>query len=116
MAKNNIRSFRYSDEVKEILEGFKGSSMNEKFENLVLHCFKQVPLVENQLQNLKSDIYEHIKKRNSFQSEMAEIRFMERELANMKFNLEIAARRARTIAGDEGKVCEELGACQANVE
>lgn len=37
--KINIRSFRYSDEVAGILEGFKGGSLNEKFENLILHCF-----------------------------------------------------------------------------
>ena len=37
--KNNLRSFRYSDRVAEILEGFAGDSMNAKFENLVLFCF-----------------------------------------------------------------------------
>lgn len=37
--KNNLRSFRYSDRVAEILEGFDGDSMNAKFENLVLYCF-----------------------------------------------------------------------------
>lgn len=39
MAKTNIRSFRYSDEVAGIIEGFQGSNLNEKFENLVLYCF-----------------------------------------------------------------------------
>lgn len=38
-SKTNLRSFRYSDEVAGILEAFGGGSLNEKFENLILHCF-----------------------------------------------------------------------------
>ena len=49
MAKNNIRSFRYSDEVAGILESFEGSTLNEKFENLVLHCFWERKKIETQL-------------------------------------------------------------------
>ena len=49
MAKNNIRSFRYSDEVAAIIEGFKGNTMNEKFENLVLHCFWEGKKIDAQL-------------------------------------------------------------------
>ena len=36
--KTNIRSFRYSDRVAEILEASEGDTLNEKFENLVLFC------------------------------------------------------------------------------
>ena len=49
MSKNHIRSFRYSDEVADILEGFEGNSMNEKFENLVLFCFRSVPEKQRKL-------------------------------------------------------------------
>ena len=52
MSKNNIRSFRYSDEVAGILEGFKGSSMNEKFENLVLYCCRAVPEMQKRLNEM----------------------------------------------------------------
>lgn len=38
MAENNIRSFRYSDEVAAALEAQPGSSLNDKFEILVLYC------------------------------------------------------------------------------
>lgn len=49
MAKNNIRSFRFSDEVAAIIEGFKGDSLNDKFENLVLHCFWEGKRIDAQL-------------------------------------------------------------------
>lgn len=49
MAKNNIRSFRYSDEVAAIIEKFKGDSLNDKFENLVLYCFWERKKIDDQL-------------------------------------------------------------------
>lgn len=36
MSKNNIRSFRFSDEVAAILERQPGKNLNEKFESLIL--------------------------------------------------------------------------------
>ena len=48
--KNNIRSFRYSDEVAEILEGMEGSNLNEKFENLVRTCYMRLPELQRQIE------------------------------------------------------------------
>ena len=50
-SKSNIRSFRYSDEVAAILEGFgsKDQSMNSKFEDLVLHCYYRLPDLEKEI-------------------------------------------------------------------
>ena len=52
MAKNNIRSFRYSDEVAKILNGFEGANMNEKFEKLVLYCARAVPEKQKRLNEM----------------------------------------------------------------
>lgn len=41
--RTNSRSFRYSDRVAEILENFEGDSLNDKFNNLVIYCFDEVP-------------------------------------------------------------------------
>ncbi|MBE7724524.1 MAG: hypothetical protein E7244_08870 [Enterocloster citroniae] len=43
--KNNIRSFRYSDRVAQILESMEGDSLNAKFENLVIFCHDRLPEV-----------------------------------------------------------------------
>jgi len=56
MGKNNIRSFRYSDEVAEVLESFEGESMNAKFENLVMYCFSEVPKREKIISELDGKI------------------------------------------------------------
>lgn len=44
--KSNIRSFRYSDRVAEILESFDGDTLNAKFENLVFYCYDKIPHVK----------------------------------------------------------------------
>lgn len=49
--KCNIRSFRYSDEVAAILVKFGSpeSSLNDKFEQLVLDCYWKLPELEKQI-------------------------------------------------------------------
>jgi hypothetical protein len=54
--KPNIRSFRYSDEVARILEGFEGESMNAKFENLVLYCYKTLPAKKKEIKQAQEQI------------------------------------------------------------
>lgn len=48
--KNNIRSFRYSDRVAEILEVTEGKTLNEKFENLVITCYATLPEVRHKIE------------------------------------------------------------------
>ena len=48
--KNNIRSFRYSDRVAEILEGMEGKTLNEKFENLVITCHAALPEIQRKIE------------------------------------------------------------------
>lgn len=51
--KSNSRSFRYSDEVKNILEQQEGDSLNAKFENLILYCFWQLPKIKKEIKSLE---------------------------------------------------------------
>ena len=51
--KSNIRSIRFYDKVGEVIEGFDGDSFNDKFNNLVLYCFEQVPMTEGVLKDLE---------------------------------------------------------------
>lgn len=46
--KNNIRSFRFSNEVAQILEDH-----NNNFEELVLDCYYRLPEVEEELKRLE---------------------------------------------------------------
>jgi hypothetical protein len=55
-AKQNIRSFRYSDDVARILEGFEGDSLNAKFENLVLYCYKELPAKKKEIKQAQEQL------------------------------------------------------------
>lgn len=70
-AKPNIRSFRYSDRVLEILSAAPGDSLNEKFENLVLYCHDRKPEVTKQLRALEASIASAQKQLDSVQQEIA---------------------------------------------
>lgn len=48
--RNNIRSFRYSDRVAEILESVEGDSLNDKFNNLVITAYDALPEVRSELE------------------------------------------------------------------
>ena len=62
--KTNIRSFRYSDRVAEILEASEGNTLNEKFENLVLFCYDELPGVKSELDMYKRWVKEEKEKYN----------------------------------------------------
>jgi len=98
MAKNNIRSFRYSDEVRTILEGFKGNSMNEKFENLVHYCFNVVPKVEKDLEDLKKEISEKHDKLRTVSRQAREIDMLIGNLEDIKLKIKNAGDCADIIA------------------
>lgn len=56
MAKNNIRSIRFSDELAELIDQQVGDTFTQKFENLVTRCVWELPKKEEQLEQLEKRI------------------------------------------------------------
>lgn len=56
MAKNNIRSVRFSDEMIEIINQQIGNNFTQKFERMVYNCYMLLPEKQRQLEKLESDI------------------------------------------------------------
>jgi hypothetical protein len=98
VAKNNIRSFRYSDEVKEILEGFKGESMNEKFDNLIRYCYERIPIVEKRLEELNAEIDAKYDKLRTVSRQAREIDMLIGNLNDIKLKIRCAGDCADLIA------------------
>lgn len=69
MAKGNIRSMRFSDEMIEIIESQVGDTFTAKFEALVTKCMWELPSKEQELKEINERIaiqrkeLERIKKR-----------------------------------------------------
>ena len=58
MAKKNIRSIRFSDELAELIDRQIGNSFTEKFENLITKCVWELPKKEKELKQLEEEINE----------------------------------------------------------
>lgn len=58
MAKNNIRSVRFSDELIEIIDQQIGENFTQKFERLVYNCYMLLPEKERQSERLDTLIKE----------------------------------------------------------
>lgn len=56
MAKNNIRSIRFSDELAELIDRQVGDTFTQKFENLITRCVWELPKKEEQLKRLDTEI------------------------------------------------------------
>lgn len=56
MAKNNIRSIRFSDELAELIDRQVGNNFTEKFENLITRCIWELPQKEKELEFLNKEI------------------------------------------------------------
>ena len=55
MAKNNIRSVRFSDEMIEIINQQVGENFTQKFERMVYNCYMLLPEKERQAERLDTN-------------------------------------------------------------
>lgn len=88
MSKNNSRCFRYSDEVLEILQNQEGNGLNQKFENLVLTCNKQLPSVQKKLKSFEVYLDEMKVEREKLFRQLADFRSLLRQKEILEMNLE----------------------------
>lgn len=98
MAKPNIRSFRYSDEVAEILEAQRGNSLNEKFENLVIDCYLMLERRQRMLEQVNEQIEARRRVLRNLETATAELQMLQRDIEAAKRYFAIIERRAKSIA------------------
>lgn len=80
MAKNNIRSIRFSDELAELIDRQIGNTFTEKFENLISKCTWELPQREEELKNLETRI-------NMKREELSKLQNMTYQLRNNLHNI-----------------------------
>lgn len=85
--KNNIRSFRYSDRVAEILESMEGDSLNAKFENLVLTCYDALPKVQSELALYKGLVCDERAKYWQLYRERGRVAHIQKLICELESNL-----------------------------
>lgn len=92
--KSNIRSIRFSDEVKEIIEKVEGKNFQEKFENLIYKLDNEREQKQKDIRRLNSLIKEkeeRLKKLNETVQRMDSLTFsmskVKTEIENINSNI-----------------------------
>ena len=98
MSKPNIRSFRYSDKVAEILDSHRGDTLNEKFENLVSDCFLMIEERKEALAKVNAEIAARRETLRNLERATWELSQLEGDIQRAKQTFGIVERRAKAIA------------------
>ncbi len=104
MAKNNIRSIRFSDELADLIERQMGDTFTQKFENLITRCVWELPEQEKRLEKVREDIRLERERLYNLQRATEQLRLLERDIQSAQRYFQIIERRAKAIA----EAAEEL--------
>ena len=98
MAKTNIRSIRFSDDLAELIERQAGRSFTEKFENLVTRCVWELPRQEERLKEIQERIRQEQERLTRIQRATEQLRTLEQDIHTAQYYFKFAERRAKQIA------------------
>lgn len=88
MAKGNIRSMRFSDEILEMIESQAGDTFTAKFEALVTRCMWELPRKEQELDNIQKQIAierKNLQRIKEYKRRLeSNLLFLERGTANLR--------------------------------
>lgn len=94
MAKNNIRSIRFSDELAELIDQQIGDTFTEKFENLITRCVWELPKKEKELEKITTQI-------KAEEERLREIRARYLKMENTILKIERECRMLETAVSEE---------------
>lgn len=98
MAKNNIRSIRFSDELAALIDQQVGDTFTQKFENLITRCIWEVPAAEKRLEQVQEEIKRERQRLYDLQRATEQLRMLENDIRSAQRYFQIVERRAKQIA------------------
>ena len=98
MAKSNIRSIRFSDEMADLIDRQIGDTFTQKFENLVTRCVWELPQKEEELKRVQANIDRERERLRNLEKATEELRMLERDIKSAQHYFGIVERRAKAIA------------------
>lgn len=101
MAKNHIRSIRFSDEFAELIDRQVGNTFSEKLENLVTRCIWELPEKERQLARIQDQINKERERLYNLSKATEQLRMLENDIITAKRYFQYVERRAKAIAEAE---------------
>lgn len=98
MAKSNIRSIRFSDELADLIDRQIGDTFTAKFENLITRCVWELPQKEEELKRVQANIDRERQRLRNLEKATEELRMLERDIKSAQHYFGIVERRAKAIA------------------
>lgn len=98
MAKNNIRSIRFSDELADLIDRQAGDTFTQKFESLITRCVWELPKQEKRLERVREEIKQEQQRLYDLQRATEQLRMLERDIKDAQRYFQIVERRAKQIA------------------
>lgn len=98
MAKGNIRSMRFSDEILEMIESQAGDTFTAKFEALVTRCMWELPQKEKQLAEIQKQI----------ENERQNLRLIRERKQKLEHNMYQLEYRTGRIKGEIDRILKDL--------
>ena len=98
MAKNNIRSVRFSDELANLIDRQVGDTFTQKFENLITRCVWELPKQEKRLERVREEIRQEQQRLYDLQKATEQLRMLEADIRSAQRYFQIVERRAKQIA------------------
>lgn len=100
MAKNNIRSIRFSDDLAELIDRQVGDTFTQKFENLITRCVYELPKKEAEIKRLDAMI----------ERKRQELRAMQEKYSQMSYTLNRIEPQIRSLEAAIGRELKQWGA------
>lgn len=103
MAKNNIRSIRFSDELADLIDRQIGETFTQKFESLIYRAFWELPQQEKRLAEIDQRIQEKTQRLIAMQKTIEQLRTMETEINGISNSIRRIRKKALEIAEEVEK-------------
>lgn len=103
MAKNNIRSIRFSDELAELIEQQVGDTFTQKFENLIYRAVWELPAKEKELKEINQRIEDQWKRLASIQTTIEKLHNIGRAIHTIETNIISIREKTMTLTEEVEK-------------
>ena len=97
MAKNNIRSIRFSDELADLIDRQTGDTFTEKFESLIYRAFYELPAKEKELAEINQRIEKQLQRLLAIQKTTEQLYTLQRDIESTVNNFIRIRQRAQKL-------------------
>ena len=105
MAKGNIKSIRFSDEILAIIEAQPGETFTTKYEGLIRTCFQELPHKQKELESIQRQIQAERTRLRRIRDQGNKL---ERTMSDLKWSMDNITRQTKQATSALGELIGEV--------